>query len=583
MGIKRILDELRAFVEKEHNANFAKLYEVWEKPLTQKLNSGETQSIRSITVDGRNHLILSLGENDSRFREGDMICLHLGDPKNDTFIRQAKIEAENDDEWLVRAEIDDATINNIANICYVDADAMDLKPFFDTALDDIASSSNGRKVVLPLLSGELDANEIYTDNYDNAADFAESEGLNDDQIHAVGVGVAAKYLACIQGPPGTGKTKVISLIAKQLVAEGQRVLLTSHTHMAVNNALNKIASEGVSTIKVGATSSVKGLDESVPQFNSGSDWEERPDAGYVIGATPFATCSMRLENFDFDTVIFDEASQITVPLAVMAMRKAKRFVFVGDHKQLPPVVLSKSILDEQSYSVFSRLVLKNEQVSVRLNQTYRMNRWLARWPSQQYYNGELESAGGNEHRKLDLPNTPNKYSAALSQQHSFVFIPSPGNNTRTNSIDEAELVVDIIHSAAQAGLPLSDIGVVTPYRNHGKMIRSKLAKNFGTFTAKEIVTDTVERMQGQERELIIISMCSTDKQFIQAVAPFLFQPERLNVAITRPKVKLILIGPQLPEGFNIKSYSPSVRDNITTYKNLVNIANQICLTGDEHG
>ena len=62
---------------------------------------------------------------------------------------------------------------------------------------------------------------------------------------------AAKYLACIQGPPGTGKTRVISLIAKQLVEEGHRVLLTSHTHMAINNALNKVAATGVPLVKVG--------------------------------------------------------------------------------------------------------------------------------------------------------------------------------------------------------------------------------------------------------------------------------------------------------------------------------------------
>ncbi len=583
MSIKKILDGLRAFVEKEHRANFAKLYETWEKPLTQKLESGESQELSSIRIDSRKHLIVCLGDNDSRFREGDMICLHLGDPHNDAFVRRAMIEAENDGEWLLRAEFDEAAIKNLESVCYADVDAMDLKPFFDTALDDVANSPNGRSIVLPLLSGDLNANEIYTDNYDHAADIAEETGLNDNQIHAVGVGVAAKYLACIQGPPGTGKTKVISLIAKQLVNEGQRVLLTSHTHMAINNALNKIADEGVPTVKVGSNSSVKGLNHRVPQFNNGSDWEERPDSGYVIGATPFSTCSMRLENFDFDTVIFDEASQITIPLAVMAMRKAKRFVFVGDQKQLPPVVLSKSIFEDQPYSVFSKLIAKNNDVAVMLNQTYRMNRWLTQWPSLRYYEEKLLSAGSNEHRKLNLANTPNKYADILSEQHSFVFIPSPGLNTRTHSSQEAELVADLIKTATQAGLPLNDIGVVTPYRNHGKMIRGQLVKTVGPFTAKEVVTDTVERMQGQERELIIISMCSTDKQFISTVAHFLFQAERLNVAITRPKVKLILIGPRLSEDFKIEDRSHVVHENISAYKDLVNSAHQVNLNGDTHG
>lgn len=583
MSIKKILDDLRAFVEKEHKANFAKLHEIWQKPTSQKLESGETQGIFSIEVEDKKHLILTLGIEESRFREGDMICLHRGNPNLDAFVRQAVIEAESDGEWLIRGEFDEAVIRSLEGPYFADTDVMDLKPFFDTALDDIASSSNGRNTIIPLLAGELDTNHIFTDNFDNAADFAENEGLNEKQTQAVALGVAAKYLACIQGPPGTGKTRVISLIAKLLVSEGQRVLITSHTHMAINNALNKISEEQVPVIKVGANSTTKGLNDSVPQFNSGSDWEDRPDSGYAIGATPFSTCSMRLENFDFDTVIFDEASQITVPLAIMAMRKAKRFVFVGDHKQLPPVVLSKSVLDETSYSVFSKLILQSPETSVMLSETYRMNQWLAHWPSKQYYQSNLVSTGKNKQRRLSLNNESKQFSEIFSNNHPFTFIPSPGLNTRTHSDNEAKLVTDLIKYASTANLALKDIGVVTPYRNHGKLIRKKLAENFGFSLSKDIVTDTVERMQGQERELIIISMCSTDKQFIQSVAHFLFQPERLNVAITRPTVKLILIGPELPENFTLQNRQSNIHEYIAAYKDLVKTAWQVRLGGDVYG
>lgn len=580
MNHKKILDDLRAFVNAEHEANFAKIHEVWEKPLRKKLETGETQTLVSVKVEGSKQLLVTLGDNDSRFREGDMICLHLGDAHEESFVRQAMIEAEHDGEWLLRAEFDKNTIASINGGCYADMDAMNLKPFFDKALDDVANSSSGRKVLLPLLAGELNTCRIYNDTYDDAADIAEDENLNEKQVHATGLGVAAQYLACIQGPPGTGKTKVISLIAKLLVAEGQRVLLTSHTHMAINNALNKVAKEKVPSIKVGSSSSNKGLDETVPRFENGSDWEDRPDSGYVIGATPFATCSARLETFEFDTVIFDEASQITVPLAVMAMRKGKRFVFVGDHKQLPPVVLSKSVLDNKSYSVFSKLVLGNDRVSVMLEQTYRMNRWLSEWPSKQYYGGGLTSAGNNERRKLNLCDPPKKYSNVFSGEHSFVFIPSPGLNARTQSKEEASLVVELILTAVDAGLKLNDIGVVSPYRNHAKMIKKSLARKVGTFTAQAVVTDTVERMQGQERELIIVSLCSTDLQFIQAVANFFFQPERLNVAITRPMVKLILIGPEIPEDFKVDSRLEDLQSDINGYKSLVKNASYCCLNGE---
>jgi DNA replication ATP-dependent helicase Dna2 len=572
MKNKEILDNLRVFVEAEHEANFAKLYEVWEKPLRTKIESGETQIINAIKFEDNKHFSVSLGKNESRFREGDMICFHDGDAQKGAFIRQAMIEAEYDGEWLVRADFKINELKDKTGRCYADADGMDLKPFFDKALDDVASLANGRNLILPLLSGELDASVIFHANYDDAANIAEEENMNEQQIHAVGLGVAAKHLACIQGPPGTGKTKVISLIAKLLVKEGQSVLLTSHTHTAINNALNKIAKENVPTVKVGSSSSRKGLDSDIKQFEQGSDWEDRPDNGYVIGATPFATCSSRLESFDFDTVIFDEASQVTVPLAVMAMRKAKRFVFVGDHKQLPPVVLSKSVLDEESYSVFSKLVLGNEDVSVMLNQTYRMNERLSQWPSKQYYGGNLKSADGIAKRLFKLEKTLSKYKDVLSDENAFVFIPSPGVNTRTHSKEEADLVVGLIQTAVDAGLNLSDIGVVTPYRNQAKMIKNQLSEKFGTFTAKEVVTDTVERMQGQERKMIIISLCSTDRQFIHAVANFFFQPERLNVAITRPMVKLVLIGPRLSSDFKVDTRLKSLQSNIDAYRSLISTA-----------
>ncbi|MEO0442333.1 MAG: ATP-binding protein [Pseudomonadota bacterium] len=523
MQYKNTLDTLSAFVKQEHEANIDKLFEVWETPLSTKLKTGKTQAIQSIKIEDNKHLTVTLGDNESYFREGDMICFHHGEASTEAFIRQATIEAEQDGEWLIRAEYDRDSIKHVVAPCYADRDVMDLRPFFNKALEDVAATKNGCDIILPLLAGDLDASLIYDDNYDAAADIAELRGFNDPQVDAVAKGVAAKYLACIQGPPGTGKTAVIGLIAKLLADEGQSILLTSHTHMAINNALNTVAKQGVAVIKVGANSSIKGLDKSIKQFNHGDDWDDRPDKGYVIGATPFATCSARLDNFDFDTVIVDEASQITVALAVMAMRKARRFVFVGDHKQLPPVVLSKSILDSECYSVFSQLISANQTVSVMLNQSYRMNAELTYWPSQQYYNGELKSAGKNAQRLLDLNKAPAQYQDIFAKNKAFIYIKSPGISARTHSKKEAELVVDLIKTANDCGIKLCDIGVVSPYRSHGKAIRNLLATKLGIFTAKEVVADTVERMQGQQRELIIVSLCSTDLQFIHAIAGFFFR------------------------------------------------------------
>jgi len=578
---RETLKELRSFVQAEHDANWEKLREIWAKPLGKKIMTGETQQITHLKIIDKSHLAATLGDNESRFREGDMICLHLGDAENSVFIRQAVVEAEHDGEWLLRIHNQqfDAT-QHLGDHFYADIDGMDLKLFFDKALDEIAESRLGREIVLPLLSGALNASEVYADDYDSAADAAEEAGLNEQQIDAIGKGVACRYVACIQGPPGTGKTKVISLIAKLLVKEGQSVLITSHTHMAINNALNKIHGEGIPVIKVGSAATTRALDTGIKRFEHGDDWHERPDNGYVIGATPFATCTERLQNFLFDTVIFDEASQITVPLAIMAMRKAKRYVFVGDHKQLPPVILSKSVLGKDCFSVFSKLITQNPETSVMLRTTYRMNQQLSRWPSEQYYGGELVSATFSSYRQLPLVSIPLRFTDILSPENSFIFIRSPASYMRTSNEREAKLVVDIILAAIEAGLPAEEIGIVTPFRRQGKMIRNLLASNLGIFSSKPIVTDTVERMQGQEREMIIVSLSATDPQFISAAAAFLFQHERLNVAITRPKTKLILIGPELPADFTSSISDKAVRHMVETYHSLTSAAHT-CAPGCE--
>lgn len=581
MDFKNTLDELRSFVQLEHQANLERLRETWSKPLAKKLLSGDTQRIARIKAIDKNHLELTLGDNESRFREGDMVCLHTGDAENSTFIRQATIDAEHDGEWLLRIYNQGLDVNLYAGSeLYADADAMDLKVFFDKALDDIAESRRGREIILPLLAGVLDTGHIYPDTYDNAADAAEAAGLNEQQIDAVGKGVASRYVACIQGPPGTGKTKVISLIARLLVEEGQCVLLTSHTHMAINNALNKIHREGVPVVKVGSASSVRSLDSAIKRFDYGDDWHDRPDTGYVIGATPFATCTERLQNFAFDTVIFDEASQITVPLAIMAMRKAKRFVFVGDHKQLPPVVLSKSVLHTDCYSVFAALITQHPATSVMLRETYRMNEQLTHWPSKQYYGGELVSASASASRQFSLPRELHQHAEILSGDTAFVFVKSPASSMRTSNLPEAKFIADIIVAAIEAGLPVNEVGVVTPFRAQGKTIRNLLASRLGASASKKIVTDTVDRMQGQEREMIIVSMSATDRQFLNAIAPFFFQDERLNVAITRPKTKLILIGPELPADFAASIAGKGARDRVEAYRSLVSSAH-ICTMGAE--
>ncbi|MFQ3230523.1 AAA domain-containing protein [Reinekea sp.] len=577
MSLQTVFKNLVDFVYQEQDANFEKLREVWSKPLAEKINSGETQQLIAVKVENASTVVVTLGENESRFREGDMVRIHTGDPVQGVLLKQASIEAEYDGEWLLRAEdVDVQTLRAASGDLYIDVDGMDLTPFFEKALNDIADKEIGQKILLPMLAGQLNLDAFDEPLFETIGDIAENEGLNEKQADAVGYALAAHIACCIQGPPGTGKTKVISLITRLLVERGSKVFVTSHTHMAINNALNKIASEGVPVVKVGAPNTKKGLDNSVTLFGKLEDWQDRPDNGYVVGATPFATCTSRMENYEFDVVIFDEASQITAPLALMAMRKARRYIFVGDHKQLPPVVLSKSVISGESHSIFSKLTDLAKKTNVMLSQTYRMNTAISKWPSIEYYAGKLVSAGDNKNRQFQLEHEPS-YEFLKTNAADIAFIESPGVNCRVENHLEAELVVNIIIDAVKAGLAEHEIGVVTPYRKHARRIRSLLKsalKREGLPVRSKVVVDTVERMQGQEREMVVVSMCSNEALFMKNIATFFFQAERLNVSISRAKTKLVFIGPKISRAIQFNADEVVVENLVNSYKSFIESASE---------
>lgn len=568
----QLLAELLAFVRDEQAVNDRRRLEIWERPLREKLESGWTQPFSRLEpTESPDVLCAYVTDGESRFREGDLLVLHGGDPSDAPLARQLRFETDAGDHWLLRGPHVAAVLRAQQHgTCYADPDAMDLTPYYEQAIRDIGESPIGERVVLPLLTGTLHSSIIPAEQ-----DAAEREacllGFNLRQAHAIGLGFAADPVACIQGPPGTGKTRVLAHVVRKLVARGARVLVTSHTHMAIHNALNAIQEPGIVTVKIGADHRRVGLDASIPSCPSFGEWSTRPEdgvAGYVVGATPFATCTSRLKDIEFDVVVFDESSQITVPLALMAMRTGRRYIFVGDQKQLPPVTVSRSVLSRDALSVFARLTSLHAFHTVMLNETYRMNQWLTSWPSRAYYNGELTAVGTNHDRRLSIRRVEGRLAAALAPDASGVFIPTLDRAARTLNTRDAELVVDLCASAIDAGLAASCVGVITPYRAQGRAIRTLLAKRLSAPAARDIVADTVERMQGQERELVIVSLATGDAAFLSRVAEFFFQPERLNVSITRARTKLIVIGPP-PESLP-RPDDPAIRPWVAQYADLIN-------------
>lgn len=575
----RLLDGLREFVAREREAAQEKLFDVWRQPLHDRLAKGLSQRFLRIEAGPEKGTAWAwLGAGDSRFREGDLVCLHGGSALDAMHVRGVVFEAEEEGRWLLRLNQATRVIKDIAGEpCYADPDDFDLTKYYKEVLDDIGETmppSRAHRCLMPLLDGRI-SSEYDPRDFEEAETIALNEGLNAAQAEAVGKILAADQVACIQGPPGTGKTRVLGLAVRLLVERGERVLVTSHTHMAINNALNKIADQGVRVAKIGRLTQVDSLVPGVTLAASFAEWHGRPtEGGYVVGATPFATCNTTLENCEFDTVVFDEASQVTLPLALMAMRRGARFVFIGDQKQLPPVLLAHSILEDVPGSIFAKLTAHNVE-SVMLTDTYRLNRELAAWPSKAFYDGRLRPAGPNRERKLSLRprEDGDSFDAALRDTASLVFIPTLDDSARSRNVEDAQLVANLCAAAIEGGLAPREIGIVTPFRAHGRTVRNALVDAFGWDTARAIVADTVERMQGQERELIILSLAAGDMRFLAAVAEFFFQPERLNVSVTRAMTKLVIVGPELPPEF--QSNDARMARNLSLYRSLLAAARRI--------
>lgn len=543
--------ELVSFTEAEFREQRRAFQEMVSQPLEARLRGGKC--VRGLRFDRRTqegNQRFRCRENLSDFREGDRVVLHRGDP----------LTADFDMVWagdgsLSRAEefIDlrfvrpgqegeiDGGGDYLLDLAFVDLERLVLR-----ALDELAGSERGRGRILPLLMATAPEDQVDAAVYDQAERVAVREGFNDGQQEAIAEGVSTGWCCLIQGPPGTGKTRVLGQIVRQRVEAGQRVLVSAFTHRAIHEALNAVkrAMPAFDRIaKMGQIITDPNL--TVPQYESFADSPFKDEAGaYVIGATPFAARGRRLAGVEFDCLVVDEASQMTLPLAVMAMLSAETYVIIGDPKQLPPVVQSISSWDAASVSVFHRLRMQRDRVL--LDISYRMNRSIAAWVSEQFYDGVLQASESSAARVLALGGAGREQTwltDVLEPKRSLVWMKTSALTTRHYSMEEAGCVMQIIEALLRGGHPAGEIGVVTPFRRQARTIRRRLwqSSNIEDDFVHEIVIDTVERMQGQERDVIIVSTAASDPGFISHLRDFLYLPARLNVAVSRARTKVIVM------------------------------------------
>ena len=256
----------------------------------------------------------------------------------------------------------------------------------------------------------------------------------------------------------------------------------------------------------------------------------------VICTTNSSAGSEFLMEKYFDTLFIDEASQSTEPSCLIPLIKAKKVVMAGDHKQLPPTVLhplAKGLM----YTMFERFIDLYPENSYMLKLQYRMNKIINSFPSNKFYNGELITAKEIEDRKLsDIVNINS--NNPITDDTPIVFIDTLGefkeerkkaSQSKYNP-KEAEIVKEIVEKLKDLGINVEDIGVITPYKDHEEYLKTLIP---------DVEIKTVDGFQGREKEIIIISLVRSN---LDENIGFLDDLRRLNVALTRAKRKLIIVG-----------------------------------------
>jgi len=354
---------------------------------------------------------------------------------------------------------------------------------------------------------------------------------NAAQNEACQLAVGADDFALVHGPPGTGKTYTLARMVRALVEQGDRVLLSAFTNRAVDNAIEALEEQGFTDIvRVGTESGVR---EDMQKYRLEQSGDPEACAGtlrnaQVVAATT-ATCGgTAMQSQSCDTAVVDEAGQLTEPGTLAATTLADRFVLVGDHQQLPPVVQSDD--ETLSTSLFQRLIETFPEAGVMLDRQYRMAQRIQAFASREFYDGQLRPATGEvaAQRIDDLEGvTMDALPAHLRDGVSFV--DPDGERTGNTNPAEADAVAEVVTAYREAGVPADDIGVIAPFRAQVAELNRRLPA---------VAVDTVDRFQGSSKEVIVVSFVATGG----LEGPIFEDYRRINVALTRAKKALVLVG-----------------------------------------
>jgi len=279
----------------------------------------------------------------------------------------------------------------------------------------------------------------------------------------------------------------------------------------------------------------------------------------IVFATNSACGGEFLEEREFDVVFIDEAAQAMEPSSLIPFIKGSQVIFAGDHKQLPPTILSND--DRLKVSMFERFSYLYPNAMHTLEIQYRMNEKINHFPSCEFYECRVKTF--ERIKNITVKDLGIESKDVFGGYEPLVFFDTKGKFLEAVKKDspskynplEAEFVVNLIKELISAGAKEEFIGVITPYKDHEEYIK-KLMENgkWKMENERNVEVKSVDGFQGREKEIIILSLVrANEKEEIG----FLKDLRRLNVAITRPKRKLIIVG----DGKTLSSNE--------TYKNLI--------------
>ena len=417
--------------------------------------------------------------------------------------------------------------------------------------------------------------------------------LNDSQERAVNEVLRAKDVAVVHGPPGTGKTTTLVEAIYETLRRENQVLVCAQSNMAVDWISEKLVDRGINVLRLGNPTRVN---DKMLSFTYERRFESHPDytqlwairkairqlranrkrgdrtfhqkierlkereieldlriraqifgEARVIACTLVGSANRLLDGMKFGTLFIDEAAQALEAACWIPIRRASRVILAGDHCQLPPTIKSiaamKGGLDK---TLMQRIVEHKPEAVTLLTMQYRMNEAIMRFSSDWFYHGQVVAAPEVKFRGILDLDRPMEWREIRNEELGMRNEEFVGENFgRVNKPEARETLMALAEYFVKIGRQRIideriDVGIISPYRAQVQYLRHLIKKtDFFKPFCKIISVNTVDGFQGQERDVILVSLVRSNEE---GQIGFLRDLRRMNVAITRARMKLIILG-----------------------------------------